>query len=730
LPNYVARVGWPAESQYEPGVLYRLTPSGPAYATEAETVAAINAASVAQYDDADRPLPLLGHWHRTNLPLSWQLTKISEGIPLLPWMNWSKSTIAATNEQWGVLAEKSLPFLLLYGQEWDGELVSSLGPWASYPLEQTARQITFAGNVVSATAVGSTGVVIELDVPHGISTTGGRWFSGFTGDWDALNGTYYDVSRSTDTAVSLTFDASGFAAYSENGGVMVRGTAVISNMGTTDPWLSAGETWTDNTPVQNGIAQYASPPRVFMTHNNEASWLNPGSSAEDWRFVQAYGAVTTAAQKYRHCYDLRKSWLSAFVDGMKNGMPGTAWESGLTACAYNNAPARDFRCGIAWYGGARRTTVSESFYEFAWQFEAYGGGQWEMYDADANDWSASYPGNCKAPWLAWSPQNEAMNYAWQRDIALYHNPNYWHEVLVWDGGMVVGMENPPLVVGIEDIYSNGDGTTTVVTSAAHGWASTAVRGFGLMVGDWAALNSGSWAITVIDATTLTIPFNSAGFGAYTSGGEIGVQNKGSLYRWKGIPNDNPDFYKGWTQYCMWAAKARVLREYRGSARPVHEEPYYSYWQVVMDAVCHVHQHPQLRRFWRFGVLVENTTPIGNGHPHPFQNTVQSTDGTFTANVWFDYPKNYNLATNLDPTYGSRIELWRTPDMRETPVYTMAHVIGTTPNREYLIYAHSTGIAGDASKTITDLAVTIPGYDTVTLPEVPIGGAFYYIKEAA
>jgi hypothetical protein len=41
LPNYVARIGWPAEPQYEPGVLYRLTPSGPAYATEAETVAAI-----------------------------------------------------------------------------------------------------------------------------------------------------------------------------------------------------------------------------------------------------------------------------------------------------------------------------------------------------------------------------------------------------------------------------------------------------------------------------------------------------------------------------------------------------------------------------------------------------------------------------------------------------------------------------------------------------------------
>jgi len=60
-----------------------------------------------------------------------------------------------------------------------------------------------------------------------------------------------------------------------------------------------------------------------------------------------------------------------------------------------------------------------------------------------------------------------------------------------------------------------------------------------------------------------------------------------------------------------------------------------------------------------------------------------------------------------------------------PVYTQAHLIGTTPNREWLIYAHSTSDA-----TLEDVEVTVPSYQTITLPSVPTEGAFYYIREAA
>ena len=62
-----------------------------------------------------------------------------------------------------------------------------------------------------------------------------------------------------------------------------------------------------------------------------------------------------------------------------------------------------------------------------------------------------------------------------------------------------------------------------------------------------------------------------------------------------------------------------------------------------------------------------------------------------------------------------------------PCWALAYRIGTAPNREYLVYAHSTGVEG---ATLSDVVVTIPGYDDVTLPTVPVEGAFYYIKEAA
>jgi hypothetical protein len=68
-----------------------------------------------------------------------------------------------------------------------------------------------------------------------------------------------------------------------------------------------------------------------------------------------------------------------------------------------------------------------------------------------------------------------------------------------------------------------------------------------------------------------------------------------------------------------------------------------------------------------------------------------------------------------------------------PVWTLGYVIGTTPSREWLIYAHSTGLNTDFSSTLaarTDVQVTIPDYDTITLPTVPVEGAFYYIQEAA
>jgi hypothetical protein len=57
-----------------------------------------------------------------------------------------------------------------------------------------------------------------------------------------------------------------------------------------------------------------------------------------------------------------------------------------------------------------------------------------------------------------------------------------------------------------------------------------------------------------------------------------------------------------------------------------------------------------------------------------------------------------------------------------PVWTLARVIGKTPNREWLLYAHAPlGEKGN-------VAVTIPDYRTVVLPKIAVGGSFYHVQE--
>jgi phospholipase C len=58
-----------------------------------------------------------------------------------------------------------------------------------------------------------------------------------------------------------------------------------------------------------------------------------------------------------------------------------------------------------------------------------------------------------------------------------------------------------------------------------------------------------------------------------------------------------------------------------------------------------------------------------------------------------------------------------------PVFALARVIGTTPNRQWLIYAFS------PQANRTDVQVTIPGYRAVSI-NATIAGAFSLADEAS
>ena len=169
-------------------------------------------------------------------------------------------------------------------------------------------------------------------------------------------------------------------------------------------------------------------------------------------------------------------------------------------------------------------------------------------------------------------------------------------------------------------------------------------------------------------------------------------------------------YKGMIQFGMWLLTPRVVRHYNGWTTDRETEGF-EYFDAVMDAVDRVHSDPVLKKFWQYGELVENTS-----RSHPSQTLIPD-EFKYRAR-WFQ------LNTSLDPATPWSLTT-------EIPVFAIARVIGATPNREWLVYAHS------PVQDRTGVVITLPGYTgiygggTVTgtvTTDVSREGTFVHIKE--
>ena len=176
-------------------------------------------------------------------------------------------------------------------------------------------------------------------------------------------------------------------------------------------------------------------------------------------------------------------------------------------------------------------------------------------------------------------------------------------------------------------------------------------------------------------------------------------NKRYWYEQKGDPF-TPARYKAWIQYGMWLTKPRVVREFRGWNKS-REDNDPAYTMKLIEAVDDVYADPVKTRFWRNGTVVANTA-----RAHPYDQN--------EAPEYASIDRWFNLTTNLDP--GGRWTL-----KTELPVFALALVIGTTPDREWLIYAYS------PKQDRADVHITVPDYGDVTI-DVPQAGVFHYISE--
>ncbi len=177
-------------------------------------------------------------------------------------------------------------------------------------------------------------------------------------------------------------------------------------------------------------------------------------------------------------------------------------------------------------------------------------------------------------------------------------------------------------------------------------------------------------------------------------------DKRKLYAKRG-QKFTPERYGGTVQFGMWLLRPRVVREFRGWRDTLTQaEPFFL---PIVSAVDRIHSNPTLRKFWQSSELVPN-----RAHQHPYQVSVPP-----------EYQKEdrwFLLDTNLDPA-----RPWSLGT--EISVYSIARVIGRSPSRQWLVYAHAPLAAR------SNVAIKVPDFGEINV-HVPVGGGFYLVDEAS
>jgi hypothetical protein len=186
----------------------------------------------------------------------------------------------------------------------------------------------------------------------------------------------------------------------------------------------------------------------------------------------------------------------------------------------------------------------------------------------------------------------------------------------------------------------------------------------------------------------------------------------SVYRAAGQTYD-PARYAGFVQFGMWLLRPRAVRDFRGWTEPWNDvagedghltwEGGGPYFMAIVEAVDRIYANPTLRAWWRQGELVPNPS-----RAHPYQNSIPAEYQQ--VDRWF------GLNTNLDPASPRELTTG-------LPVFALALVAGTAPNRQWLVYAHSP-LADRAA-----VSVGIPQYSSSITIDVPTAGAFYQVSES-
>ena len=206
--------------------------------------------------------------------------------------------------------------------------------------------------------------------------TGGQWEADFYGSDEYLE------APADETGATLGLD-----------GKMLKSVSPFSPV---EPWRELGVKWTANAGCRKFQQVYPDPPLMFFLGNNEARDLSWNDVEKSKRYMAEYGPGRSDEFKRKVVHDGWGERYGALVAGMKAGLANGEWRSNCRVIAYNG-----FR--QPWWDGAVP----------------------EAYD---NHWQPT-----KKAFHVYSCQAEMMNLHFIKPQRLDDDPDFWVEVIFWDG---------------------------------------------------------------------------------------------------------------------------------------------------------------------------------------------------------------------------------------------------------------------------------------------------------
>lgn len=197
----------------------------------------------------------------------------------------------------------------------------------------------------------------------------------------------------------------------------------LSPFGYLDAWSARGQEVMDPNHWSAAAVHYPNPPKVIFASNNEASKIRWDDIENDQRYLDLYGAGQTDEFKRDVVREGWKTRYTSMFNAMRNALPA-AWQSAACFIGYKSFGTQHFGRPATVELANWRDESFDTSASFDIHHEFWDGAGLEYYD-----YHSTGIGDFKGR----SMQVECMNQVFMIDDARAANPDFWVELMPWDG---------------------------------------------------------------------------------------------------------------------------------------------------------------------------------------------------------------------------------------------------------------------------------------------------------